>query len=171
VDSNFYSVPDTLVGKEVTVKKYPYLIKVSINDKALFETKRLIGKNQYRVDINHYLRTLKKKPGAIANSLALKQAVPWLQEMFTKYYGTKPKEFIPFLSLVNRHSLFQIKEAVRKIELKKLTVDNEKIGEYLVEKEVCQTADTNAKKVEGIDEACLTQLQQINQLFGLGGDA
>ena len=74
VDSNFYSVPDYLVGKEVTVRKNIQQIKVYYQDRFLFKAKRLIGRHQYHIDIHHYLATLKKKPGAIAHSLAQKLA-------------------------------------------------------------------------------------------------
>ena len=74
VDTNFYSVPDYLSEKKVTVRKYPQYLLVYYDYKFLFKTKRLTGRQQYQIDINHYLKTFKKKPGAIAHSLALKQA-------------------------------------------------------------------------------------------------
>ena len=85
VDSNFYSVPDYLVGKEVTVRKNIQQIKVYYQDHFLFKAERLIGRHQYHIDIHHYLATLKKKPAAIAHSLVLKQATPWLQNIFQTY--------------------------------------------------------------------------------------
>ena len=97
VDSNFYSVPDYLVGKEVLVKKYPMHIKVYYNNLELFKMDRIYGRNEYKVDITHYIRTLKKKPGAIRNSLALKQSATWLQQTFHDYFNTKPKDFIVLL--------------------------------------------------------------------------
>jgi hypothetical protein len=45
----------------------------------------------------HITRTLKKKPGVLAGSLALKQAEPELQKIYHKYYTEKEKEFIELL--------------------------------------------------------------------------
>ncbi|RXD25147.1 IS21 family transposase, partial [Acinetobacter baumannii] len=59
VDSNFYSVPDYLVGKEVTVRKNIDQIKVYFDHRFLFKAKRLIGRHHYHIDIHHYLATLK----------------------------------------------------------------------------------------------------------------
>ena len=82
---DFNSVPDYLVGKEVTVRKNIQQIKVYYQDHFLFKAERLIGRHQYHIDIHHYLATLKKKPAAIAHSLVLKQATPWLQNIFQTY--------------------------------------------------------------------------------------
>jgi hypothetical protein len=46
-----------------------------------------------QVDIYHYLNTLKKKPGAIRNSLALKR-IPRLKVIFDIYYSKKSRKFI-----------------------------------------------------------------------------
>lgn len=91
VDSNFYSVPDYLVGKGVTVRKNIDQIKVYFDHRFLFKAKRLIGRHHYHIDIYHYLATLKKKPGS---SLVLKQATPWLQNIFQNYYSTNQRDFI-----------------------------------------------------------------------------
>ena len=64
VDSNFYSVPNYLVGKEVTVRKNIDQIKVYFDHRFLFKAKRLIGRHHYHIDIHRYLATLKKKPGS-----------------------------------------------------------------------------------------------------------
>lgn len=89
VDCNFYSVPDYLVQKEVKVHKGVSTIKIFYNQKFLFQTQRILGRNQYKIDIQHYLGTMKKKPGAIAHSLALKQATPWLQQIFHQHYFSR----------------------------------------------------------------------------------
>ena len=60
VDTNFYSVPDYLGEKKVTVRKSPQYLLVYYDNKFLFKTKRMIGRQQYQIDINHYLKTLKK---------------------------------------------------------------------------------------------------------------
>lgn len=53
-----------------------------------------------QIDIYHYLNTLKKKPGAIRNSVALK-SIPRLKAVFDTYYSKQPRKFIE-LFLANK---------------------------------------------------------------------
>lgn len=51
VDCNFYSVPDYLAQKEVKVHKGVSIIKIFYNQKFLFQTQRILGRNQYKTNI------------------------------------------------------------------------------------------------------------------------
>jgi transposase len=93
VDTVFYSVPEHLAGKHVTVKKYHNEIRVYAGNEMVAKHKRLFGKGKMQVDICHYLDTLRKKPGAIKNSVALK-SIPRLKAIFDTYYKNQPKKFI-----------------------------------------------------------------------------
>lgn len=97
VDGNQYSVPDNLVGKTVRVKVYTGTIKVYYQHELVAEHQRLNeGKQKTCFDIRHYLSTLRKKPGALRNSAALK-AEPELKSIYDTYFSEKPKEFIEIL--------------------------------------------------------------------------
>jgi transposase len=96
VDNNFYSVPDYLVGKEVTTKLYYNKVLVYGNNNFVCEHKRIDGQKQICIEINHYLKSLQKKPGAIKNSLALKSN-PKLKSIYDKYFSTNQKKFIEIL--------------------------------------------------------------------------
>ncbi|HEQ2365844.1 TPA: IS21 family transposase [Streptococcus pyogenes] len=96
VDRNKYSVPEYMVGRKVLVRKYAGEIKIYVNDKLLARHKRKDGANEYSIDINHYLDSLARKPGAIRNSLALKSH-PDLKAIFDKYFTSNPKKFIKLL--------------------------------------------------------------------------
>jgi len=93
VDTAFYSVPEHLVGKRVIVKKYHDEIRVYANHIEVCRHKRIFGFGKMQVDIYHYLNTLLKKPGAVRNSVALKQ-IPKLKAIFDTFYANKPKQFI-----------------------------------------------------------------------------
>jgi len=93
VDTVFYSVPEYLVGKHVIVKKYHNEIRVYAGNEMVGKHKRLFGNGKMQIDIYHYLNTLRKKPGAIRNSLALK-SIPRLKAIFDTYYSKQPKKFI-----------------------------------------------------------------------------
>jgi len=168
VDTHFYSVPDFLSQKKVMVRKYPDKIRFYHNDEFLFETARILrGKNNYQIDINHYLETLKKKPGAIKHSLALKQATPWLKNIYQRYYSDNPLEFILLLEIINDNSLEDVQSAVRELKRRNLPISNSYIKHTII----------NAKPPTGIvpttndeiQKLCQEQLSNIASMFGLGG--
>jgi len=86
VDSCFYSVPDTYVGQFVFVKAYPQKITAYYGQEEIAEHKRRFGQFEWSIKIEHYRKTFAKKPGALANSLALLQAAPELKEIYKSYY-------------------------------------------------------------------------------------
>jgi hypothetical protein len=100
VDTVKYSVPEYLVGKRVYVKKYHNEIRVYVEAEMVAKHKRLFGQGSMQVDIYHYLNTLRKKPGALQNSVALK-SIPRLKAIFDTYYSKQPKKFIE-LFLANK---------------------------------------------------------------------
>jgi len=93
VDTVFYSVPEYLVGKHVIVKKYHNEIRAYAANEMVAKHKRLFGNGKMQIDIYHYLNTLRKKPGAVRNSVALK-SIPRLKAIFDTYYSKQPKKFI-----------------------------------------------------------------------------
>src|SRR5665647_1352557 len=95
-ENNFYSVPEYLVDKEVSVKSYFDKIIIYANNSYVCEHKKIDGLNEISIDISHYLKSLFRKPGAIKNSLALK-SIPQLKSIYDKYFNTNPKKFIEVL--------------------------------------------------------------------------
>lgn len=95
--NNSYSVPDYLVGKKINAKIYYDTIKFYSNNHFICEHKKIDGLNETSIDIRHYLKTFKKKPGAIRNSLALK-SMPRLKAIYDIHFKSNPKEFIELLS-------------------------------------------------------------------------
>ena len=113
VDGNQYSVPDHLVGKEVRVKIYTETVKVYYEHSQVAEHRRINdGKQKTCFDIRHYLSTLRKKPGALRNSAALK-AEPELKTIYDNYFSEKPREFIAILTRNKNLPLDQLKELLK----------------------------------------------------------
>ncbi len=100
VEKNFYSVPDYLTEREVTVKSYFDRLCVYSNNCLVCSHKKIEGTNQISIEIMHYLNTLLKKPGSIKNSLALKKS-PRLKSIYDNYFVTQPKRFVEIL-MANR---------------------------------------------------------------------
>ncbi len=96
IDTVKYSVPEELVGRTVTVKKYHDEIRVFADNTEVTRHRRAFGNGTMIIDIMHYLNTFLKKPGALKNSIALK-SIPQLKAIFDKYYSQKPKDFIETL--------------------------------------------------------------------------
>ena len=96
VENNFYSVPEYLVEKSVSVKSYFDRIVIYANNSKVCEHKKIDGSNELSVDITHYLNSLLRKPGAIKNSVALK-SIPKLKTIYDNHFNTNPRKFIELL--------------------------------------------------------------------------
>ena len=126
VDTVLYSVPEHLVGKRVIVKKYHNEIRIYAQNELVAKHKRLFGNGKMQIDIYHYLNTLRKKPGALRNSVALK-SIPRLKALFDTHYSKQPRKFIERF-LENRElpieeiTAFFERETARKGEITALDV-------------------------------------------------
>ena len=96
IENNFYSVPEYLVGLEVTSKIYYNKILIYSNNEFVCEHKKIDGNKKISADIRHYLKTLTFKPGALKSSYVLKSN-PKLKSIFNRYYINSPKKFIDLI--------------------------------------------------------------------------
>ena len=128
IDENKYSVPDSLVGKFVTAKVYPSNILIYHDNKKQAQHIRSFGSHTWNIEINHYLNTLKKKPGAIHRSTAMQQVNPKLQNIYTKYYTQNPKDFLDLIEIVSKEGLENIEKAIKVLEkINPMDINTEKI--------------------------------------------
>lgn len=147
IDSNQYSVPESYVNKDVYSNVYNEVINVyNLKHELIASHKKIEGNKEYSINILHYTSTLLKKPGALTNSLALKQSPKIYQELFHKYFTTKPKDFI---KLINENDIYELNELLIKLNN----------GHKL----------TSIKSKEiTIEEVSSNQLSQISNLFNQG---
>jgi transposase len=113
--TNHYSVPDHLVGKRVSVRVYPTQLRVYWQGQQQCSHERRRGQNGWYIELDHYLYTLCRKPGALAGSLALKTADKRLRNLFEQHFKDRPKVFIELLQY-QRHkalSLESIEQAIQ----------------------------------------------------------
>lgn len=96
IENNFYSVPDYLVGREVTIKNYLRELLVYADSGIVAKHKKVDGFGEMQINIFHYLDTLAKKPGAVKNSKALKSKAE-LKTIYDTYFTKRTKEFIDIL--------------------------------------------------------------------------
>jgi hypothetical protein len=100
VDQNHYSVPDHLVGKRAFIKIYSGRIQCFHEQVKIAEHDRLVGCHEWRLELSHYLETLKKKPGALAGSTALAQAQSQIKNIYKTYYTKREKDFVDLLQYI-----------------------------------------------------------------------
>lgn len=98
-----YSVPDELVGNRVSIKIHSEKIVVFYNQKKVAAHERSYSPGSWKIDINHYLKTMQRKPGSIGGSEALKQAPEAIRTLFNKCFSTDPKEFVSLLLYAQDH--------------------------------------------------------------------
>ena len=97
IDTNHYSVPEEYIGKEIRYSIINDIIVFYYGNKEICRHKKIEDTNSYSVNIRHYLKTLYKKPGALARSLALKQADEEVISIYQQKYINDQKGFIDFL--------------------------------------------------------------------------
>lgn len=97
-----YSVPEKYNGRIVIVKIFPLKIIVYNNHEIICTHNRNYGFNEWVLDINHYLSTLKKKPGSVSGSYALHQSCMAIKNLYNKYFKESPREFIDLLELIKK---------------------------------------------------------------------
>jgi transposase len=95
--SNRYSVPDYLVGKIIDIKVYPEKLVCYYENKKVCKHERRYGNHGWYIELDHYLRTLGVKPGALAGSQALATAPAEVREVFEAYFVHAPKDFVELL--------------------------------------------------------------------------
>ncbi|NEW04707.1 IS21 family transposase [Paenibacillus sp. SYP-B3998] len=99
VDQNHYSVPDHFVG-QLAIKVYSGRIQCFHDGRQVAEHARLVGCHEWRLELSHYLETLKKKPGALAGSTALQQAQTKWKNIYETYYTRREKDFVELLQMM-----------------------------------------------------------------------
>jgi len=103
--TNRYSVPDHLVGRMVEVKVYANELKVYYNHLLLCRHDRSYGQHQWIIQIDHYLKTLSRKPGALHGSLALHQAPQSIQTVYTQWFIHQSRDFIELIEFCRQQGI------------------------------------------------------------------
>lgn len=117
VDQNRYSVPDHLVGESIMIKVYSTKVICFYQGTNVAEHVRLTGNHEWRLDLNHYLNTLNKKPGAFAGSAAWQQTPQKIKTLYERYYTKRNKEFIQLLQYIRDNADFaDIEKAIQELE-------------------------------------------------------
>jgi transposase len=164
IDTNHYSVPDQYAQKAVKVKLYPK--KLIIYD---IKTNKKVGRHErsdqkgvWQMEITHYLKTLKRKPGAIANSVALDQAQQQIKTIYKDYFTRKPKEFIDLLYFMDKEnvSVEQVCDGIDTLKRKhhrEITADKIQL--------ICLRKEYTLTKESPIEDLSRQNLKAFSEMF------
>lgn len=111
-EGNFYSFPDTYRPRLITLKIMVDMIVLLDGNDVIASHRRLTGKQQYSLNITHYIKTFDRKPGALPNSRVLAQVDELILDLFNRYYLDDPKEILPILNLIRETSSEALSDAL-----------------------------------------------------------
>jgi transposase len=164
VDGCHYSVPDSLVGQFIFVKVYPDRIICHHDTKEVARHKRGYGRHEWFIDISHYIKTLKLKPGALKRSVAFSQVKPELKCIYQKYYKGREKSFIELMELISCEGMDRIKDAIATL----VRIDPNGIGTEKIKTIVQRSAivpdsikSVNASATEASSKEIMSELDRI----------
>ena len=168
--TNRYSVPDHLVGKFVDVTIRSKDLDIYYEKSQVATHHRSFDKHAWIVDIEHYLSTFKRKPGALAGSVALAGST-YLKNLYQEYFPAEARAFIDLLSYCRTNAINQekleetVKRLLSTVGTDKLTV--EKLRALLGNKESVNTSRYITERQTGEDYICLMAKQQLSTLSQL----
>ena len=118
-DNNRYSVPRRWAFQTVTVKAYPFRIKVVASDSQLSCHRRCYERNQQILEPLHYLAVLGRRPAALDHSNVfcnwqLPRCFTELRQVLEARFGpfTGATQYIRILQLLAQHPLERVQKAV-----------------------------------------------------------
>lgn len=116
VAQNHYSVPDTLVGKSVDIRTYTDKVVVYHEGAVVARHARSFKCHDWIIDIYHYLRTLKRKPGALHQSTALLQSDTTIKKIYDTYYSSDAKTFLDVLEIIYEKGTVAVAASLKQLE-------------------------------------------------------
>jgi transposase len=165
--TNKYSVPDHLVGNYIDVKITSKALEVYSNNNPIASHIRNYGKHQWVLDLHHYLDTLKKKPGALAGSVALQQCEVFLGGLYLDHFIEDPRGFVELLMYCRQNDIDNGRLQKTTLFLRQMcptSITADKLIAVLGNKEIGQAASNPAKYGE-IEKKALEHLQQIASII------
>lgn len=164
IDSCYYSVPEKFTGRMINVKLYPNKIIMYSNEEKIGYHERIYGFNKWSMKLEHYLKTLIKKPGALAGSAALHQAHEKIKLIYKQYFSTKPKEFIMLLNYIHEKNITieKVEKAINELlEISPKDISLDKIKLIVERKEIIKTKSTEENEIENVSRKQLLALSEM----------
>lgn len=162
---NHYSVPERYVGRMVDVKVYPSRLILYYRKEEICRHERHYTPHGWHIRLEHYLGTLARKPGALAGSVALRQADERLQRLHDRFFRDRPKDFIELLHYRREKDVpLEKLEAVLE-SLDRLTPQDISLDKIRILCERREDAAPGASQPDAIADHARAQLQLLAQLL------
>jgi len=162
---NRYSVPDFLVGKLLDIRVFAEKIDVYYNAEFVCRHVRSYGAHTWDLDINHYLTTLIRKPGALKGSMVFSQLSTQVKDIYTEYFIDESKDFIELLQYCKDKeiSFETVEKAIKKVkQITPLNISKDKVL-AVIDKE--NEPVKEEKKDNEIYHHSQAMLEELNGLF------
>lgn len=114
-DRNSYSVPSHYVGRSLRLEAYWDRLEVYDKDKLVAGHKRVYGRGQKVMELEHYLPVLAQKPRAVINATVIRRLPGIYAEVRERLFAAHPngyKDFLEILLLHQEFSATKIQEAL-----------------------------------------------------------
>lgn len=167
-DRNRYSVPVNLVGKVLTVKGYPFQVKIYYRSHQVAVHPRTYKQGETKLELEHYLPVLVKKPRSLQNAAPLRRASlpPGLTELKERLLDRgEDRELAQVLGLITSHGIDEVEKAIV-LALENSQISFQAIRYYLSRKEFKESPTAllinNFPRVEPVN------LRQYDRFLGGG---
>ncbi len=163
-----YSVPDQYVQKTVDARIYTNRVEIYSGSEKIAQHERHYKQGEYVLDIFHYLRTLKRKPGALPMSSALRQSDEAIRELYESYYKSRPKEFLAVLELVEEIGVRSVKDSVNVLKRKSpsdLSADKLRTVHENLSSESTERSQYGTDRLSRKSKEMLSQYDQLRNLM------
>lgn len=133
IDYNNYSVPEGLADQTVLARVYSNRIAIYHQGRKVAEHIRMDCKGGWSMQLEHYLGTFLRKPGALDCSTAMRQVPAEIAELYRVHFcPDKQREFIAFMMYARDNGILQgqITAAARRLRnkgVRHLTADHLKV--------------------------------------------
>lgn len=114
-DRNRYSVPVSLAGKTVTVKGYPFEVKIHYQSQQVAVHPRSYQRDKTSLELEHYLPILVKKPRSLQNAAPLRRALlpPCILKLKERLLAQgEDRELAQILGLIIGHGIEEVESAI-----------------------------------------------------------
>lgn len=164
VNGNRYSVPDFLVGKLISIRIFAEKIVPYYNNQTLGTHLRSYGAHTWTLDINHYLTTLFRKPGALKSSIALAQSDEKIKTIYQEYFTTENRDFIELLQYCKNKntSIETLEKAIGKLQkICPTNINKDKILAVIEKSEEPEIKQNTDNEIHQYSQELLKQLTEI----------
>lgn len=170
-DKTHYSVPESLIKKTVELRIYSDIIKVLYNKEEVCKHERSY-KPSWVLDLNHYLSTLNKKPGALKHSEVLRQAPSRIKELYQEWFTDNSKEFIELLRYIHDNNLdynnlYSALDALKLANINKMDVHliRWKIDSLFLNKIDNQAPEDKSHETQKVEEYTKMNINSLSRLI------